>query len=267
MSEIKEYTSEIENIFIRFFITEPSLFVRCLGIINSEHFNDATHKKVIYFLTEYARSYNGLPTIEQIHAVTGVKLVKLDECSDVECDWFLDEYEKFARHKEIELAIYSAPDLLLEHRYGEVEDMVKQAVSTGLVKDLGLDYFADPHARLEEVANTRGAISTGWDALDEKLYGGVNRGEISIFAGQSGAGKSVFLQNIAVNWVELGLNVIYITLELSENLCAMRIDAMITDHGTRDILKNRDDVNLKLKAHNKKFGGSLLGLRRPVRGW
>jgi ABC-type antimicrobial peptide transport system permease subunit len=32
--------------------------------------------------------------------------------------------------------------------------------------------------------------------VDDKLYGGVNRGELGIFAGQSGAGKSVFLQNI-----------------------------------------------------------------------
>ncbi len=257
MSDIKEYTADIENIFIRFFVTDPSLFVRCLGIIDSEHYSDANNRKVVFFLADYAKDYNGLPTLEQIKAVTGVTVEKLTQCDDTERDWFLDEYEKFARHKQIETAIFAAPDLLIEHRYGEVEDMVKQAVSVGLVKDLGLDYFADPLQRLNDVANTRGAISTGWDALDEKLYGGVNRGELSIFAGQSGAGKSVFLQNIAVNWVEMGLNVIYVTLELSENLCAMRIDAMITDHGTRDVLKNRDDVHLKLNTFNKKFGGSL----------
>ena len=257
MSDITEYTAEIEGIFIRFFITDPSLFVRCLGIINSEHYGDVKNRKVVHFLCEYAKEYNGLPTIEQIDAITSVKLQKLEECGEAECDWFLDEYEKFARYKEISDAIFTAPDLLDQHRYGEVESMVKNAVSVGLVKDLGLNYFADPKARLDEVANTRGAISTGWRDLDEKLYGGVNRGEISIFAGQSGAGKSVFLQNMAVNWVEMGLNVIYITLELSENLCAMRIDAMITDHGTRDVLKNREDVNLQLKAYNKKHGGTL----------
>jgi hypothetical protein len=73
----------------------------------------------------------------------------------------------------------------------------------------------------------------------------------------SGTGKSVFLQNLAVNWVEMGLHVIYISLELSENLCAMRIDAMVTDCGTRDVIKNREEVSVKLRNYSKKHGGSL----------
>ena len=257
MSDIKEYTAEIEGIFIRFFITDPSLFVRCLGIIDSEHFSDVNNRKVVHFLCEYTKEYNGLPTVEQIEAVTKVKVLKLDECGEAECDWFLDEYEKFARYQEMSDAIFSAPELLDQHRYGEVEDLVKNAISIGLVKDLGLNYFEDPLGRLNDVANSRGAISTGWRDLDEKLYGGVNRGEISIFAGQSGTGKSVFLQNLAINWVELGLNVIYITLELSELLCATRLDAMITDHSTRDVIKNREDVNLKLCIYKKTHSGAL----------
>ena len=36
-------------------------------------------------------------------------------------------------------------------------------------------------------------MSTGWAAMDKKLFGGFNRGELNIFAGGSGAGKSLFL--------------------------------------------------------------------------
>ena len=86
------------------------------------------------------------------------------------------------------------------------------------------------------------------------MFGGFNRGELNIFAGGSGAGKSLFLQNLACNYVEQGLNAVYVTLELSENLTAMRIDAMMTDTNTRDIYKDLDTVDLKVKMKGKESG-------------
>jgi replicative DNA helicase len=90
--------------------------------------------------------------------------------------------------------------------------------------------------------------------MDRKLYGGFNRGELQIFAGGSGTGKSLFLQNLAVNWAQAGMNGAYITLELNEGLCSMRIDAMMTSIGTRDIFKNIDNVELRVKMMAKKSG-------------
>jgi archaellum biogenesis ATPase FlaH len=82
----------------------------------------------------------------------------------------------------------------------------------------------------------------------------MNRGELNIFAGGSGAGKSLFLANLGVNWALAGLNVIYLTLELSEELVSMRIDSMITGIGTKEVFKNLDDVELKVKMIGKKSG-------------
>ena len=81
---------------------------------------------------------------------------------------------------------------------------------------MGTDYFADPRARLLRIKDKNGQISTGWPTIDKKLFGGMNRGELNIFAGGSGAGKSLFLANLGVNWSLQGLNVVYLTLELSE---------------------------------------------------
>ena len=90
--------------------------------------------------------------------------------------------------------------------------------------------------------------------MDSKLFGGFNKGELNIFAGGSGAGKSIFLQNLALNWSLMRLNVVYISLELSENLTAMRMDAMNTGYSTRDLYKNLDDVDLRIKMQKKKAG-------------
>jgi len=99
-----------------------------------------------------------------------------------------------------------------------------------------------------------GQVSTGWATMDKKLFGGFNRGELNIFAGGSGAGKSLFLANLGVNWALQGLNVVYLTLELSEQLVSMRVDSMTTGISTRDIFKNIDDVEMKVKMIGKKSG-------------
>ena len=102
--------------------------------------------------------------------------------------------------------------------------------------------------------DSNGQNSTGWKTLDDKLFGGFNRGELNIFAGGSGTGKSLFLQNISLNWAMAGLNVVYVTFELSEELVGMRLDTMLTGTPSKDIFKNLEDVNLKVKMAGKKAG-------------
>jgi archaellum biogenesis ATPase FlaH len=166
----------------------------------------------------------------------------------------LQDFETFSKHKALEAAILKSADLLESGQYGACEDLVKNAVQIGLQKDLGTDYFADPRARLEGIKDKNGQVSTGWPALDKKLFGGFNRGELNIFAGGSGSGKSLFLANMGVNWCLQGMNVLYLTFELSEALVSMRIDSMTTDIASRDIFKSIDDVEMKVKMIGKKAG-------------
>jgi hypothetical protein len=77
---------------------------------------------------------------------------------------------------------------------------------------------------------------------------------LNIFCAASGGGKSLFLANLGVNWALAGLNVIYLTFELSEKLVGMRLDSMTTGIGTRDIFRNIDDVELKVKMLQKRSG-------------
>lgn len=70
----------------------------------------------------------------------------------------------------------------------------------------------------------------------------------------SGSGKSLFMANLGVNWALAGMNVLYLTFELSENLVSMRIDSMVTGVPSRDIFKSIDDVELRVKMIGKKSG-------------
>jgi replicative DNA helicase len=251
--EIKEYSNDLQKLFLEFLISDKELLVRCQNVLDGTYFT-RTLQATADFIKDYTNKYNDCPTPEQIKAVTGLDLSKIPTEADSHKEWFLTEFEQFARHKALEKAILKSADLLDKQRYGEVERLIKDASSIGLPKSFGTDYYADPMERLMRLKNQNGGISTGWKTVDDKLYGGFNRGELNIFAGGSGAGKSLFLQNLALNWSQLGHNGVYFSLELSEGLCSMRMDAMLMGIATKEIYKNIDDVDLNIRMKGKKAG-------------
>lgn len=60
-------------------------------------------------------------------------------------------------------------------------------------------------------------------------------------------GKSLLLQNIAINYYQEGKNVIYITLELHPELCARRMDAMNLNIDTSELYNRLDLYSDKIK--------------------
>jgi KaiC/GvpD/RAD55 family RecA-like ATPase len=169
-------------------------------------------------------------------------------------DWFLQEFEGFTRRQELERAILKSADLLEKGEYEPVEKLIKDAVQISLTKDLGTDFWATPKETLNKYFNKGGQVSTGWPQMDHILYGGFSRGELNIFAGGSGSGKSLVMMNMALNWLQQGLSGVYITLELSEELCTLRTAAMLTDMSTKDIRRDLDSTELKIKMAGKKAG-------------
>ena len=253
MKQNTDYGYDIQKLYIEMMLSDAESFVRCQSIFDATLF-DRKLQTSAEFLTKYVEEYSSMPTLDIINAATGSDFKQLAGVKENDYNWLLDEFETFIRHKGLERAILESADELEKGEYGSVEEKIKKAVQVGLQKDMGTDYFLDPRARLLRIKDKNGQISTGWKAIDDKLYGGFNRGELNIWAGGSGAGKSLFLANLGVNYALSGLNVLYLTLELSEDLVCMRIDSMTTGIATREIFKSLDDVEMKVKVIGKKSG-------------
>ena len=250
---MQDFNQDIQKLFLEMFLSDAEAFVRCQGIFESENF-DQQLRDGAEFISKYVDEYKVMPELDIVNTSCGTKLKDASSIGQEHTDWLLDTFEQFSRHKALERAILKSADLLEKGEYGPVEGLVKEAIQIGLAKDMGTDYFLDPKARLEGLKDNNGQVSTGWPSIDRKLFGGFNRGELNIWAGGSGAGKSLFLQNMAVNFALEGMNVLYISLELSEALTAMRIDSMLTCVATKEIFKNLDDVEMKVKMMGKKSG-------------
>lgn len=242
----EEFGSEFQHLMIACMISDAESFAQCQDIVNSDYFDDRL-RPAVRFILEYSDKYRQLPTHEQVMAMTKIQVMEYPEAPTQRL-WFLDRIEAFCRYRALESAILNGVDLLEKGQGGDIERLVKDAMQISLVKDLGTSYFADPTARLERLKDRSNFVATGWKTLDDKLYGGFTRGSLNIFAGGSGSGKSLFLQNLAKKWALAGLNVIYITLELSEDLVNLRLDAMVTGKGTKDVLKNVRDTAVQLGA-------------------
>ena len=250
---LTDYNIDVQTLFLRMMVTNAELFTRVMNIMNAENF-DRKLRPAVEFMIDHTSKHSVMPDPIQIKATTGINIDRLDELDEGHYDWFLEEFETFTKRQELERAILKSYDLLEKGEYGPVEKLVKDAVQISLQKDMGTDYFADPKSRLESYFNNGGQVSTGWPQLDRIMYGGFSRGELNIFAGGSGSGKSLVMMNMALNWVQTGMSGVYITLELSEELTSLRTDAMLTSMSTKDIRKDIDQTELKVKMAAKKSG-------------
>jgi replicative DNA helicase len=250
---LKDYGIDVQRLFLEMMLQDAQSYIRVQNIYNPENF-DRSLRPAAEFIKEHCDKHKTMPDRAQVSATTSTRLEHIPDLTEGHFDWFLEEFEGFTRRQELERAILKSADLLEKGNFDPVEKLIKDAVQISLTKDMGTDYFDDPRARLMALKNNNGQNSTGWPALDKLLYGGFNRGELQIFAGGSGSGKSLFMQNLAVNWVEAGLSGVYITLELSEGLCAMRIDGMLTNTAQKEIFRDLDTVEMKIKMMGKKSG-------------
>jgi archaellum biogenesis ATPase FlaH len=250
---LKDYSVDVQRLFLEMMLEDASSYVRVQNIYNPQNF-DRSLRAAAEFVKEHSDKYKTLPDRTQISAATGVKLSPVPELNEGHFDWFMAEFESFTKRQELERAILKAADLLEKGEYDPVEKLIKDAVQISLTKDLGMDFWQDPEGMFTRYFDSGGQVSTGWPQLDRLLYGGFSRGELNIFAGGSGSGKSLVMMNIALNWVQLGLHGVYITLELSEELTGLRTAAMLTDMSTKDIRKDKGTAALKIKMVGKKAG-------------
>ena len=250
---LNDYGIETQKLFLEMMLHDAESFVRVQNIYNPENF-DRSIKPAAEFVRQHFEDHGSLPILAQVSAATGVRLNEIPELPDGSLTWFMTEFEKFTQRQELERAILKSADLLEKGEFAPVEKLIKDAVQISLQKDMGTDYFVDPRGRNDKYFNSGGQVSTGWPSLDKILYGGFSRGELNIFAGGSGSGKSLVMMNIALSWLEQGLSGVYVSLELSEELVGLRTDAMLSNMSTKEIRKDLETAELKVKMFGKKAG-------------
>lgn len=215
-----------QQLLLEYLVSSADTFALCKTIIKPDYF-DPEYRKSAAFIHEYYEKFSTTPDVEQIEAETGVALKKHTITRD-KISYCSEEIEQFCKRKAAEQVAWRAPAMIAEGKYAELDQAMRDATSVSLNKDMGIDYFEGKAERMEKRLQEPGRTSTGWPQMDELMAGGLARKEILLFSANSGGGKSITLANLAVNFMKQNLNVLYISLELSEDMIEQRFDTMFT---------------------------------------
>ena len=248
---------EKQRLLISSLASNRELLALCASMIRPSYF-DASLKKSVKFLLDYFEKYRDAPKIEAVRAETGVQLFDVGEVGRAESSYISTELEVHCRNKAIEEAILAGPALLQKGDFSKILETLKSAITVGLQKDIGIDYFHSPQERLLRTLQTEARISTGIAELDELLGGGLARQELILFLANSGGGKSMNMLNLGKNLLAQGLNGAYITLEMAEGVVSKRLDSMISKVGGGNLLKEISKVSTSIENAAKKMGRFII---------
>ncbi len=242
-------------------MSSPDVFSRCITIIKSDYF-DPEYKSVVKFLEEYFQKYSNLPTFDVVNAEYDVDF-KFREITKDQFQYTCDSIEKFAKDEAILQAIKNSLDDLEKGDTGPIYDRITKALTVSLEKDLGVEFYEDPEEYLKKLLDTKIYYSTRIKALDELLGGGVARKQFSLFSANSGVGKSNILANIGANFSMEGLNVVYISLELPEDMIYLRLSTIVS--GVKHILWKQKipEISGKILSKKNQGAGSYIVKRLP----
>lgn len=119
-------------------------------------------------------------------------------------------------------------DLDDEAFIGVIDRSAERLARTDTKPNDEIIHITELAADLEEVRDERGklrGLSTGYPALDNKM-GGLEKGSVILFAGETSNGKSALATNIGVNISRSGKGVLYISLEMTKKQMLDRLDIM-----------------------------------------
>lgn len=253
---------EKQKLLISYILADTNLYSQ-VNVITKPDYFEPQARKVVNFIKSFYETHKALPTHEQVKVETGEVYEARQSLSRAEASYAANEIEDFCKRRAIELAVQAAPAYIANGQHGVIEKMVREAIMVSLQRNLGLDYFADPEERLRLMLLNNKPISTLWPEVDDYLNGGLNRREMIIFAAASGVGKSLTMANLAVNLLSQGLNGVYITLELSQDVTAKRFDSMFTGISQLDLLSDIDETTSSILKH-RDTNGKLRIKRMPA---
>ena len=245
-------------------LSSVDVFSKCQGIMEGAYFEPEIARAIV-FSKEYYNQYHTIPSVETIKAETGM-LFTLKALTADEIEYTTNELEKYCKYKALEKAIIESVDYVKAGDSGKVQELIENAIKVGLNKDLGLRYFEDPAARLKRMMEEPPVISTGWKDIDDALFGGFSRKELLLVSANSGGGKSITLSNMGFNSLQQGLNVLYISLELSEDVIAQRFDTMYTGVSRKNWKDHTNEIITGLQIANDDPNIGILDIVQMVSG-
>lgn len=186
-------------------------------------------------------------------------------------DWLMDSSEKFCKRQAVQNAILNAFDIIEGkdkiHTQDAIPSMLSEALAVSFDKSIGHDYFNDFKERFDFYHREEERIPFDLEIFNKITKGGLPKKSLTIVITPTGGGKSLFMCHLAASTLMQGKNVLYITMEMSEERIAERIDANLLNMTTIDLeTATLETYTTKIERLRSKNHGQLIVKEYPEYG-
>jgi archaellum biogenesis ATPase FlaH len=265
------------------FYTED--FVRkTLPFLKPDYFSNRNEKIVFEEIYKFVNKYKNPPTKETIlielnqrKDINSDEIVKIKELIETitqdsekpDLQWLFDNTEKFCKDRAVHNAVLDGIKILDkkdDKRTPEaIPSILADALAVSFDNHIGHDYIEDSESRYDFYHTKEKKYQFDLAYMNKITKGGVPPKTLNIALAGTGVGKSLFMCHCASSFLAQGQNVLYITLEMSEEKIAERIDANLLDVSMDDLhVMPKDLYDNKIEKIRGKTKGKLIIKEYPT---
>jgi len=183
--------------------------------------------------------------------------------------WLLEQTETWCQDRAIYLAIMKSIEIIdgrdEQQTKNALPEILSNALAVSFDTNIGHDYVGSADARYEFYHTAEEKLPFDLDKFNSITKGGLPKKSLNIALAGTGVGKSLFMCHCAAGALTDGKNVLYLTMEMSEERIAERIDANLFNVPI-DQLENlsKKMFDDKVKKISSKTNGQLIIKEYPT---
>ena len=273
----------LEKIIFTNLLNNEEYTRKVIPFLKSEYFQDATNKLCYELIDDYIQKYNSRPTKEalivDLNNKNGVNQTVLESLEtlindftyepNTSLDWLITETEKFCVNNAVYNGIMQSIQILNDKddkfSKGSIPSILTDALSVSFDNSIGHDWFEDASDRYDLHHNVESRVRFGVDILNRITKGGLPKKTLTVLLAGVHVGKTLSMCSMAGFNLTDGKNVLYITLEMSEEEISRRIDANLLDIELDDLDKMPKELFMSRVAKVKeKTIGKLIVKEYPT---
>ena len=254
-----------------------------LPFLRSEYFHERSERIVFDSIVDYVNKYQSNPTKDALlieltendnlgkeyeSVVEVFEEIDATSIDDLDSKWLTDNAEKFCQDKAIYNSIMESIEILdgkTKKDKGAIPTLLTEALSVSFDSHIGHDYIEDADDRYAFYTKKETRIPFDLDMLNKITGGGLTSKTLNVLMASPGAGKTLAMCHMAAGYMTAGLNVLYITLEMSEERISERIDANLMNVAMADIESMGKKIyDKKIEDIQKKTVGKLIVKEYPT---
>jgi replicative DNA helicase len=275
--------SDMQNVILRSFFTNDEFMRKVVPFMQPEYF-EGVHRTVFKEFVQYVAQYSNIPSMEAFRITmqesgnfnedtfrVAVDMLPslFEKDTDTDTKWLMDQTEKWCQDRALFNAVMESISIIDgKHQTltkNALPDILSKALAVTFDSAIGHDYLSDAEERYEFYHREEERIPFDLEYLNKITKGGLPNKSLNIVLAGTGAGKSLFMCHHAASCLSMGKNVLYVTMEMSEERIAERIDANLLDVSLDQIEKLSKKVFVnKVSQIAAKTQGNLIIKEYPT---